>query len=67
MFEGWQGAAPPLAYRVSSTSGDNLKLQELSNGWTGFSQGGNTNFSFTPTNSNPIIVEITDYTEEIYS
>ena len=58
---------PPLAYRVSSTGGNNIKLADLSNGWAAFNQSGDTNFTLRPTNFNPLLVEITDYTEEIYS
>lgn len=66
-FKDWVGVSPPLAYRVSSTSGDNIKLADMSNGWLSFNETYNANFTFKPTNFNPIIVEITDYTEEIYT
>ena len=69
MFDGWQGSQPPLAYRVASTSQDGLKLQDLSNGWVAFNQtSGSTNFTFRAgPQFYPIMVEITDYTEEIFS
>lgn len=66
-FKDWQGVNPPLAYRVSSTSGDNLKLADLSNGWQAFNQTYNNNFTFTPINFFPLLVELTDYSEEIHS
>ena len=69
LFDGWQGSQPPLAYRVASTSQDGLKLQDLSNGWVAFNQtSGSTNFTFRAgPQFYPIMVEITDYTEEIFS
>ena len=69
LFDGWQGSQPPLAYRVASTSLDGLKLQDLSNGWVAFNQtSGSTNFTFRAgPQFYPIMVEITDYTEEIFS
>jgi len=67
MFKDWLGVEPPLAFRVTSTSSDGLKLADLSNGWVAFNQTYNSNFTVRAMNLNPIIVEITDYTEEIYT
>ena len=69
----WSNFAGPIAFRVSSTNDKGARAIDYSNGWVSFAQKAYTqvlnthNFTFKPQDYNPILVELTDYTLEIYS